>query len=143
MQAYPALPAFAFALTALFLKTTLTTLLQIAARFRTLSFILPEDAAMMRMRPKEEEAPLVQRCAGIWRNDLENLPLFLALAFAYVLAGAPAATAAWLFGAYVVLRYLHTLAYLFRLQPWRALAFFGGLGICWTIAVKLLLQLFA
>lgn len=36
--------------------------------------------------------------------------------------------------AYVLLRYLHTAVYLRGLQPWRALLYLGGLGVCWIIA---------
>ncbi|HEY5799522.1 MAG TPA: MAPEG family protein, partial [Burkholderiaceae bacterium] len=113
MQSYPAWPAFALALTALFTKTTLTSILQVVSRLRAKTFLLPEDARLMGVRPVASEAQLVQRCAGVWRNDTENLPLFLALALAYVLGGASLGSAALLFGLYVAARYLHTLAYLF------------------------------
>lgn len=142
MLAYPelpALPAFAMALVALFAKTTLTSVLQVVSRLRARTFLLPEDAALMRTRPVAAEAPLVQRCANVWRNDVENLPLFVALALTYVLLGAPAASAQWLFAAYVVLRYVHTIVYLRGLQPWRALAYIAGLVVCWVIAARVLM----
>ncbi|WP_192804841.1 MAPEG family protein [Noviherbaspirillum aerium] len=141
MNAYPALPAFALALAALFLKTTLTSFLQIVSRFRSRSFLVPEDAALAGVRPREKEAPLVQRCGHIWRNDVENLPLFLALALTYVLLGATKESAQLLFGLYVAVRYAHTIVYLRGLQPWRALCFFGGLLICWIIAVRIVMLL--
>lgn len=141
MNAYPALPVFALALAALFLKTTLTSFLQIVSRFRSRSFIVPEDAAMIGVRPKEADAPLVQRCANIWRNDVENLPLFLALALTYVLLGASRESAQALFALYVAARYAHTIVYLRGLQPWRALCFFAGLIICWIIAARIVLLL--
>jgi glutathione S-transferase len=136
---YPALPAFAMALAALFLKTTLVSLSQVAARIRSRTVLLPEDAAMFGLRPKNAEAPFVQRCVHVWRNDVENLPLFLALALAYVLFGAAPASAQWLFGAYVLLRYAHTAAYLRGLQPWRALLYLAGLAVCWVIAVRIVM----
>lgn len=141
MNAYPALPVFAMTLAALFLKTTLTSFLQIATRFRSRSFTVPEDAAMVGVRPKEAEAPLVQRCASIWRNDVENLPLFLALALTYVLLGASKESAQLLFALYVAARYAHTVIYLRGLQPWRALSFLAGLLICWIIAVRIVMLL--
>lgn len=137
MSTYPAWPAFVCALLALFLKTTATSVLQVASRVRARSFLLPEDAAMLRVRPVPEEAVLVRRCAAVWRNDVENLPLFLALAFSWTLSGAGASEAWLLFGLYVGLRWLHTGAYLAGLQPWRAILYLGGLGVCWTIAVRL------
>ncbi|WP_313706864.1 MAPEG family protein [Massilia sp.] len=140
MTTHPAWQAFVCALIALFAKTTATSLLQVATRVRTRAFVLPEDAAMLRLRPVPEEAAIVRRCAAVWRNDVENLPLFLALALAWTLSGAQAVEAWLLFGAYVALRYLHTGAYLAGLQPWRALLYLAGLGVCWTIAARLALR---
>jgi len=137
MTTYPAWHAFVCALLALFAKTTATSLLQVGSRLRARTFLLPEDAAMLRVTPSAEEAPLVRRCAAVWRNDVENLPLFLALALSWVLAGAPAVQAWTLFGAYVGLRYLHTGVFLAGLQPWRALLYLASLGVCWTIAARL------
>ena len=136
---YPALPAFVLALTALFLKTTLTSMLQVVSRFRSRMFTLPEDAALLRVKPKPEEAAFVQRCGNVWRNDVENLPLFLALALAYVLSGATLASAQALFAAYVALRYAHTAVYLLGLQPWRMAMYLLGLAVCWIIAARTVL----
>lgn len=139
MHDYPALPAFSFALIALFAKTTMTSLLQVSARFRTRSFSAPEDAKLAGVPWSNAEAGLVQRCSSVWRNDTENLPLFLALSLVYVLLGAPLDGAGKLFGAYVVLRYAHTVAYVLALQPWRALLYLGGMAVCWAIAVHIFL----
>lgn len=143
MNDYPALPVFALALVALLLKTTLTSALQVAARWRTRTFVQPEDAALLGLRPRQEEAPIVQRCASVWRNDVENLPLFLVLALSYVLLGATAEAALTLFGLYVALRYAHTVVYLYGLQPWRALIYLAGMAVCWIIAIRIGLLLFA
>jgi len=143
MSAYPAWPAFVCALLALFAKTSATSVLQVVSRLRARTFLLPEDAALLRVQPVPEEAAIVRRCAAVWRNDVENLPLFLALALAWMLSGADAPEAWRLCGAYVVLRYLHTGAYLAGLQPWRALLYLGGLGVCWTIAARLAWRLLA
>ena len=139
MDTFPAWPAFVAALIALFAKTSATSVLQVLSRLRARTFLLPEDARMLGVKPVSEEAEIVRRFAGVWRNDVENLPMFLALALTYVLAGAPAAGTSLLFGAYVVLRYLHTGAYLAGLQPGRALCYLGSLAVCWTIALKALL----
>lgn len=136
MPDFPALPAFALTLVALFLKTSLTSLLQVAGRFRARTFTRPEDAALVGLRPRPEEAPFVQRCASVWRNDVENLPLFIALALVYVLLGAPPDAAALLFGLYVVLRYAHTVVFMLGLQPWRALLYLAGMAVCWLIAAQ-------
>ncbi len=143
MVDYPALPVFAIAVVALFVKVTLTSMVQVVCRFRSRAFLLPEDAALVRVRPQTAEAPFVQRCANVWRNDTENLPLFLVLALTYTLLGASLASAQWLFAAYVVLRYVHTLAYLRGLQPWRALLYMSGMLVCWIIAVRIIMQIAA
>lgn len=143
MSEYPALPAFSVALIALFLKTTMTSALQVANRFSTRSFSAPEDARWAGVEGRATEAPLVQRCSSVWRNDMENLPLFLALALSYVMLGASLESASLLFAAYVALRYLHTVAYLRGMQPWRALFYLAGMLVCWVIAVRSVLLVIA
>ncbi|MCH8618071.1 MAPEG family protein [Undibacterium sp. TS12] len=137
----PALPSFVMALLALFLKTTLVSGLQIVTRVRSRRYLLPEDAGMAGLRPVEAEAELVQRCARVWRNDVENLPLFLALALSYVLLGGEPSSANWLFGSYVLIRYLHTAVYLRGLQPWRAMLYIAGMLVCWMIVLGILHQI--
>lgn len=143
MHDYPALPAFSLALIALFLKTALTSLLQVAARFRSRSFSAPEDARWAGVPLAAAESGLVQRCGSVWRNDTENLPLFLALALCYVLLGASLASAGWLLALYVALRYMHTVVYLRGLQPWRALFYLGGMAVCGVIAGRVVLLVLA
>jgi uncharacterized MAPEG superfamily protein len=143
MLDYPAFPAFALALVALFLKITLTSMLQVVGRFRSRMFTVAEDAALLGMQPRMEESALVKRCTSVWRNDVENLPLFLALALAYVLSGAPLDAALPLFAAYVVLRYAHTVVYLLGLQPWRMMMYLLGMLVCWIIAVRIALMAIA
>jgi uncharacterized MAPEG superfamily protein len=135
----PALPALVAALVALFAKTTLTSALQVSSRLRAGVFTIPEDARLLRKKPAEAEAPFVRRCANVWRNDTENLPLFFALALVYVLLGASAESARLLFGSYVLLRYAHTAVFLLGLQPWRALLYLSGMAVCWVIAWRSLL----
>lgn len=139
ISAFPALPAFAFALAALFAKTTFTSVLQVLSRLRAGVFPIPEDARLMGKQPAQAEADFVRRCANVWRNDTENLPLFIALGLTYVLLGAPAGSAQLYFGAYVVLRYAHTGVFLRGLQPWRAVLFLAGLAVCWGIAAQIVM----
>lgn len=135
-SALPALPAFAFALAALFAKTTFTSVLQVLSRLRAGVFPIPEDARLMGKQPAQAEADFVRRCANVWRNDTENLPLFMALGLTYVLLGAPAAAAQLFFAAYVALRYVHTAVFLLGLQPWRAVLYLAGLAVCWGMAAQ-------
>lgn len=141
MQNYPALHPFALALLALFAKTSLTSIAQVVCRFRSGRYLNPEDAALVGRQSVASEAPLVQRFAYVWRNDVENLPLFLALALTYVLIGATAVSATWLFSGYVLIRYLHTIIYLRGMQPWRTVLYLSGLALCWVIAVGILVKI--
>ncbi|MGE0330198.1 MAG: MAPEG family protein [Ramlibacter sp.] len=134
--ALPALAPYAVALTALFAKTTLTSVLQVVSRLRSGVFPIPEDARLMGRQPAPAESGFVQRCANVWRNDTENLPLFMALGLVHVLLGAPEESATLYFGAYVALRYAHTLVFLRGLQPWRAIMYLAGLAVCWAMAVQ-------
>ncbi|MEQ1571614.1 MAG: MAPEG family protein [Myxococcota bacterium] len=57
------------------------------------------------------------------RNALENVPLFLVTGLLLALVGPPPALAYGLFAGFVVLRLLHSVAYLRQLQPWRTVTF--------------------
>jgi glutathione S-transferase len=143
MPHYPALTLFALTLVALFAKTTLTSLLQIVSRFGSRRFLLREDARLVGVEAVSSESFFVQRCAKVWRNDVENLPLFLMLALTYVLLGATHAEAVWLFSSYVVIRYLHTIAYLRGMQPMRTILYLSGMAVCWIIVARILVKILA
>lgn len=79
-------------------------------------FVSPEDAKAGLANPKPHPGQLdinddVERSRRIHRNDLENIPAFLAIGFLFVLIGPPLIAAQWLFYGFVVARLLHTLAY--------------------------------
>jgi len=64
--------------------------------------------------PKPEQLhPLedVDRSRRIQRNDLENIPAFLAIGLIFVLIKPPLAAAQWLMYGFVAARLLHTIAY--------------------------------
>lgn len=136
MNTLPALPAFVVALSVLLLKATLLSAIQVAARARSREFTTPEDARLFGVAPAIRETPFVIRCGNVWRNDVENVPLFLAAALAFTLLGGDARSATWLFGSYVAIRILHTAVYLRGLQPWRAIAYLTSLAVLWTVIIK-------
>jgi len=136
MNTLPALPAFAAALSVLLLKATLLSTVQVVARARSREFASPEDARLFGVAPAIQETSFVARCGNVWRNDVENIPLFLAAALAFTLLGGDARSAAWLFGGYVAIRVVHTAVYLRGLQPWRAVAYLTSLVMLWTIVIK-------
>ncbi|MBS0385838.1 MAG: MAPEG family protein [Proteobacteria bacterium] len=79
-------------------------------------FVSPEDAKAGLANPKPHQGQLdindkVDRSRRIHRNDLENIPAFLAIGLLFVLINPPLAAAQWLMYGFVVARVLHTLAY--------------------------------
>jgi glutathione S-transferase len=91
---------------------------------------------------ESEEAANTLRAKRAHLNDVENIPVFLALALIFTLAGY-SATAGWAyFGVYFVARTLHTIFYLKAVQPWRTAAFFVGqltqLGMMVQLLAKVL-----
>ncbi|MDN3518122.1 MAPEG family protein [Aquisalimonas lutea] len=132
-----------YALTAvvLFLKMFALALYQGRYRIGKRTFVVPEDARLAGTAPAQAELPEVERAARAWRNDVENIPVFLALGVAYVWVDAGPAAAPWLFTGFAIARVAHTVCYLRRLQPWRTVAYGIGalitLGMCLQILLAL------
>lgn len=79
-------------------------------------FVNPEDAKAGPANPKPHAGQLdindkVDRSRRIHRNDLENIPAFLAIGLLFVLINPPLAAAQWLLYGFVAARLLHTIAY--------------------------------
>lgn len=79
-------------------------------------FVNPEDANAGPANPKPRPGQLdlnddIDRSRRIHRNDLENIPAFLAIGLLFVLIDPPLAAAQWLMYGFVVARLLHTAAY--------------------------------
>src|SRR5690606_25721199 len=108
------------------------------------SFVNPEDAktfgAMLKteMSVLPSEHPLVQRAALCWRNDLENIPLFMILSLGYVLIGGSEMWALTYFSVFVFARVLHTIFYMSMAQPWRTLAYELGAFATLVMAIHAL-----
>ncbi|MFQ3786333.1 MAPEG family protein [Halomonas sp. A29] len=117
----------------LFVKMFAISLFQGYHRIGKRTFKTPEDAALVGRQAAAQELPQVQRGANAWRNDLENIPIFLALGVAYVWVEASPSLAPWLFLSFTAARYLHTMFFLSALQPWRTIAY--GIGILCLFAM--------
>lgn len=91
----------------------------------------------------EVEHPEVQRVHRVHRNDLENIPAFLALGLIAVLAGVSPLGAEICFVLFTAARVTHTLAFLNAKQPWRSISF--GLGVLANMAlmVMILIRVFS
>ena len=57
------------------------SMVQAIGRLGSDTFVNPEDARFYgKTEPAAEEVPIVRRAQAVWRNDLENIPIFLFLA---------------------------------------------------------------
>ena len=124
MNSSPQLVTLVAAATFLFFKMLANTAVQAYSRFRGAGFRYPEDKLFG--KPFEQENPyadLELRGASAWRNDLENIPLFLFAALLGLLTEIPAQPFAWLLGSYCFFRTVHTLCLVKGLQPWRTVSF--------------------
>lgn len=79
-------------------------------------FVNPEDekAGPANPKPRPGQTDLnddVDRSRRIHRNDLENIPAFLAIGLLFVAIQPPLVAAQWLMYGFVATRLLHTIAY--------------------------------
>ncbi len=128
MRGNPAFVIWCAAVVVLLVKMHLNSLGQLLSRMRTQVWGSPEDAQRFGKPGATAgvDTGLGDRAARCWRNDLENIPMFLILGLAYVLAGAPATWAGAAFGAFTLARIGHTVFYLRAMQPWRTIAYHLG-----------------
>ncbi len=129
-----------YAITAIVLALKMSAIAFVQGRARTGAgvFLNPEDAATFGGKAAPEEPEIVQRAARAWRNDLENIPIFLILAWIYVAAGLSVGAFVIYCLVFMAARIAHTICYINSIQPWRTVAFTIG-----TIAmVALIVHLF-
>lgn len=131
-------------LVVLYLKMMANSTVQGVYRLRHKRYTRPDDAAFFGrgVAVRSEDVPIVQRASAIWRNDLENIPIFLFVALAYTLAGGPSGPALLYFGLFTVARLAHMIFYLRPTQPWRHLAYQAGVFTTLITAVHTLYLLF-
>ncbi len=128
------LDVWALAGVVLFLKMFAIALYQGRWRLRTKVFTKAEDAARWGDGTvSERDVPEVERAQRAFRNDLENIPMFLILSFAYLLYDAWEQGAYLYIGLFVIARIVHTWAYLRPKQPLRNRAYI--VGVLCTLAV--------
>ncbi|MEO5668354.1 MAG: MAPEG family protein [Bdellovibrionota bacterium] len=129
--------AWALLVALLFFKMLFNSLVQGWARARSGVLAEAEDAGVFGKpsSPEANAADLLQRATNCWRNDLENIPLFLFLSLGYILVGASTPFMIIALLAFGLGRVAHTICYLAKLQPYRTLAFnFANLA---SVAVAL------
>jgi uncharacterized MAPEG superfamily protein len=115
------------------LKMSALSVVQGRGRMSAGIFVNPEDAAAFGGQEAPQEAPAVQRAARAWRNDLENIPIFLILGWIYVAAGLSHTAFAIYCVAFMAARIVHSICYLNSIQPWRTAAY--TIGALTTLAL--------
>jgi uncharacterized MAPEG superfamily protein len=124
----------------LFFKMLANSVVQGRARTGAKAFVTPEDARFFgASAPAADELPLVKRAAACWRNDLENIPIFLFLALIYVTLGCWPQGAFIYFTIFVIARILHTVTYLRGMQPARTIVYTLGLLVCVIMSIHILI----
>jgi uncharacterized MAPEG superfamily protein len=128
-----------YAITAivLALKMAAISIAQGRARLSAGVFTNPEDAKSFGAQLASAEAPAVDRASKAWRNDLENIPIFLIIAWIYVYAGLSASAFVIYCIVFMIARIAHTICYLNAIQPWRTVAFTVGALTMLVIMVQL------
>ena len=87
-------------------------------------------------------APEVERMNRVHANALENVPVMLIVGLVYVLAGASTTCVTVLMGGVTACRLLHSVFYVFALQPARTIAFLLALGATFAMVVHTLVLIF-
>jgi len=136
----PLLRMYAITAIVLTFKMFANSLAQGRGRVTTHIFTNPEDAKLFGGKLEAQEAPVVQRASAVWRNDLENIPLFLILAWIYVAAGLSATAFAIYCIVFMVARIIHTICYINSIQPWRTAAFMAGAIAMFALIIHLFVE---
>jgi uncharacterized MAPEG superfamily protein len=136
----PLLRMYALTAIVLALKMAAIAVVQGRARTGTGVFVNSEDAKMFGGNPAPEEAPAVQRASRAWRNDLENIPIFLILAWIYVVAGLSTTAFVIYCVVFMAARIIHTICYINSIQPWRTISFTVGAGIMLVLMIHLFVE---
>ena len=121
----------------LFFKMAAISIVQGIARTRGGAFTLPEDATLFGAKLVAEELPIVQRAARAWRNDLENIPIFLFLGFIFVMSPFSVGAEEIYFAVFAAARIAHTIFFLNAMQPWRTIAYTVGALTSFALAVHI------
>ena len=139
----PAFAAYAVSAALLCLNLFGLWLYSGAARNRTRTLMNPEDSRLLAGRSLvERDPPEVARVLRAHANAMANILPFLVLGFLYVVLGASRTGALAYFGVFTLARYIHSVAYVAAVQPWRTVSFVLGLlasvGLLVQVAMRAL-----
>ncbi|CAG9764984.1 unnamed protein product [Ceutorhynchus assimilis] len=122
----PVFRTYFFYVGLLSLKLLGMSLLTGAKRFITKAYVNPEDAAGFKVKVKTHED--VERVRRAHLNDLENIPVFFAVCFAYLTTNPSVFLASTLIRVFTLCRFIHTIVYAVVVIPQPAR------GLSWGIA---------
>jgi len=115
---------YAFCTVVLFYKMFAIGIVQGKIRKKNKHFVIPEDAKIFgKVGPKSQEHPDITRANNAYRNDLENIPIFLILGLIYILLNCNPIFSMYAFPIYTLSRIMHTYFYIHALQPWRTISY--------------------
>ncbi len=131
-------------LVVLFFKMYSNSLLQGIFRFKSKTFVRPEDAKVFGggVAASTKDDPMADIASKCWRNDLENIPVYLFLSLTFVLIGGRADYALYYFSAFTLARIAHTIFYLKPMQPHRNIAYQVGTFVNVALAIHSCLLIF-
>lgn len=135
------LAAFVATCAYLFLKMFANSGVQAYGRARYKSHKYPEDQRFFGAPPNRQTQPeLLTRADAAWRNDLENIPIFIVAALCGLLSGVSYALYLPLVIVFCAGRTVQSVSLLLRLQPWRFLGYLSGVVATGTMFVLSLRQ---
>ncbi|XP_066489946.1 microsomal glutathione S-transferase 1 [Tiliqua scincoides] len=126
-------------------KMMLMSLITAFYRMKKKAFANPEDAGSLGKGDAAKKFvrtdPDVERLRRCHLNDIENILPFILIGFFYSISGVSLATATLHYRIFFASRIFHTIAYLVPLpQPCRALAWFTGYLVTFSMVYKLLVH---
>lgn len=121
------LAAFVATCAYLYLKMFANSGVQAYGKFKYRSHKYTEDSRLFGAPPNQGEQPeILMRAEAAWRNDLENIPMFIAAALCGLLTGVPESIYIPLLVAFCIGRTVHTVFLIVGKQPWRFLGYIAG-----------------
>jgi len=139
MEPYTPSPAFQYwvaSLVVLFFKMGANSAVQGIVRIQSGLFPRPEDSALFGKGKKAPgDHPTAELASKAWRNDLENIPIYLFLGLAFLLAGGSERGAAIYFSTFTVARIFHTVFYVKPKQPHRSICYLVGMLVSVSLAI--------
>jgi uncharacterized MAPEG superfamily protein len=138
LLANPAVRLFAICYLILVIKMMAVGTYTSSIRIRRRVFATPEDYTFQGMSASEALDAEVERARRAHRNDLENILPFLGVGLIYALTNPSTLGAQISFIGFTLARVLHSIFYVYQLQPHRTLAFMvGALLMLWMVIASL------